>query len=39
VLYEVKSEWQRRLGPGEFEQFRNLLMQLYTITAHADPNA
>jgi DNA-binding MarR family transcriptional regulator len=39
IVGEVEAEWEQQLGPRKFAQLRDLLAQLHTITAAADPDA
>jgi DNA-binding MarR family transcriptional regulator len=36
IVQGVENEWERRLGPRKFAQLRDLLTQLYAITAPTD---
>jgi DNA-binding MarR family transcriptional regulator len=35
IVQEVEAEWEQQLGPRKFSQLRDLLAQLYAITAGA----
>jgi DNA-binding MarR family transcriptional regulator len=39
IVLEVEAEWKRQLGPRQFTQLRDLLMQLQTIAAPTDRSA
>jgi DNA-binding MarR family transcriptional regulator len=39
IVQEVEAEWEQQLGPRNFSQLRDLLAQLYAITAATDHGA
>ena len=39
IVQEVEAEWEQQLGPQKFTQLRDLLAQLYAITAPPDHSA
>jgi DNA-binding MarR family transcriptional regulator len=39
IVQEVEAEWEQQLGPQKFTQLRDLLAQLYAITAPPDHGA
>jgi DNA-binding MarR family transcriptional regulator len=39
IVLEVEAEWKQQLGPRQFTQLRDLLMQLQTIAAPTDRSA